>query len=216
MLADTDRKTESAYGFTISLRNIYQWRVIDGAGNVVGYRPDDASIARALSNAKFALDGRKFSPRIRPIANDVEWGRYRDASVTLVKFKRVRNKKIKADVAFLLGFLEKKAAAELSAAQSLDSGGKAYEAFAKYEALMGRFPASDAAKKARKAAMKLKHKKAVRRELVAMKHYEIAAKLLVSPKRSDRVKGRATLRQIVRAFKGTQGAARAQAALSAP
>lgn len=216
VLADEDRKTESAYGFTISLRNTYQWRIIDGEGNVVGFSPDDASIAAALSNAKLELGGREFSPQVKAIADDVEWGRYPAASAALVKFKRVRDKKIKQDVAFLLGFLEKKAAVELAAAQALESGGKLYKAYRKYEGIVLRFSAGDAAKKARKAAIKLRRKREVKKELLAMKNYEIAAKFLASKKGSDRARARSMLLLIIRKFKGTKGAALSQKAYDSP
>lgn len=52
IFADKLSLMEKLYGTKISLNNIYQFRVIDPAGNVVGYSMDKQTIDRALAGVK--------------------------------------------------------------------------------------------------------------------------------------------------------------------
>jgi len=214
VLVDEDRSTEKRYGFTISLRNIIQWRVIDGEGKIVGYSAQDAVIQQALKNARFELGDRAFSDALKPTAKQVEWGEYEAAVKTLKRYLRTSNKTQKADALYILDFLEKKAQALAEKARAEEQAGRGWAAYLIHQDIVKRFSLCSAAGEAKKATRRLDRLPAIRKEKREWKSYQQALKLLADKSKYRRKQGRTLLQQIKARSADTEAGRRAKEKLA--
>jgi len=67
---------EKRYGQTISLNNIYQWRVIGIDGKISGYRPNGEWLDRALAVASWKYKDKGYHASLSAAVEALEWGRY--------------------------------------------------------------------------------------------------------------------------------------------
>jgi hypothetical protein len=216
VLVDEHKRTEGAYGIEIGLRNIMQWRIIDASGRIVGWRPDEGTLAKAVKGASFWLyDKREFTSEARDAARALEWGRYADGSAKLARLSRAGSKAAKEDVKFIVDALEAKANGEYERAEALAKEGKKFAAYRVHERVITDFALTKVAKRSKAAMLALKRDSSVRKELMALMNYERAVKMLGSRRPSDRQNGRLLLRQIQMKFKGTEAARLAEQKLEA-
>ena len=163
--ADALSLMESRYGQQISLSNIHQTRVIDAAGKIVEYRFEEASIEKALAEAKWKFKGESDDKKLEPAVLLLEWGRYAEGLQRLKPFLKRKETaeaaqaiydKVKAEVQ---GWVE-----EADGCKGSDPV-KAYDLYARAVAAFGR---SEAPGTAAAAGMKaLGQDKAVKAELAA-------------------------------------------------
>ena len=84
--ADALSLMEARYGQQISLNNIHQTRVIDPTGKIVEYRFEEASIEKALADAKWKFKGEADHKTLDPAVRLLEWGRYAEGIQKLKPF----------------------------------------------------------------------------------------------------------------------------------
>lgn len=171
VFADPLSLMEQRYGQTISLRNIYQFRVIGPDGKIVGYQMEAPEIDKALANVKPKYDPEAYHAKVRPAVEMFEWNQYAAGSKALKKLLKHKDKEIAASAAKLQAAVKAEVAkwAEDAAAASDEEPVKAYDLYAK---VAGALPRTDELSKKAAAALKqLKSNEEVKAELDARKQY---------------------------------------------
>lgn len=76
VFADNLNIMETLYEQDISLKNIYQFRVIGPDGGIVGYDMSPAEIEKALQNVKWKYKNEGYDPQLNGIIELLEWNQY--------------------------------------------------------------------------------------------------------------------------------------------
>jgi hypothetical protein len=166
--ADSLSLMEARYGQQISLNNIRQVRVIDPAGKIVEYRFDEASIEKALADAKWKFKDESYDKKLDPVVMLLEWGRYAEG---LQKLKPFLKKKDTAESAQkLFDAVKAEVQGWVTEAEGLKESDpvKAYDLYAKAAAA---FKNEELGKEAAAAMRGMEADKAVKAELAARKMY---------------------------------------------
>ncbi|HSU67174.1 MAG TPA: redoxin domain-containing protein [Tepidisphaeraceae bacterium] len=158
------------YGTNISLKNIWQVRVIGPDGQVIGYEMTSAAIEKAVANVKWKYKDDGYDPKLAGIVNALEWNQFVPAMTALKPLLKQKNKT--GDSARALYEKVKSTegtqwAADADAAAS-DDKVKAVELYSRLAAC---FPDDALGKHAADATKKLKSDKAVTSELAARQRY---------------------------------------------
>jgi peroxiredoxin len=170
VFADNLNIMETLYGQTISLQNIYQFRVIGPKGNVVGYRMTTDDIAKALEQVKWKYKGRDWEPRLNGIVELLEWNQYEKAMNQLRPLRKAQSKSLAESAEKL--YQEVRAEGEQWKKDAdAASDGKPVEAYDLYLKVSTIFAGDDLAKAASEALKSLKTNKAVTDELAARQMY---------------------------------------------
>ena len=76
VFADNLNIMETLYGQNISLKNIYQFRVISPDGKVVGYEMTAPAIEKALASVQWKYKNQGYDERLNNIIELLEWNQY--------------------------------------------------------------------------------------------------------------------------------------------
>ncbi len=171
VFADNLSLMEKRYGFTISLQNIYQFRVIGTTGVVEEYRMEPAAIEKSLTHVKWKYKEGGYDARLAQAIESFEWNQYADGLRLLKPFL----KNSKKDLAESAKKLNEAVRAEGQG--WLDTAEKAVDAqpvqaFNLYTKTANAFYGEDLAKKAADALKKLQTNPAVKDELAARAMYD--------------------------------------------
>src|SRR5206468_10802030 len=85
---------EHRYGQTISLQNIYQFRVIGPTGVVEEYRMEPEAIDKTLAKVKWKYKDAGYDPRLNAAIESLEWGQYAEGLRTLRPFLKNSKKDV--------------------------------------------------------------------------------------------------------------------------
>lgn len=177
VFADPLSLMERRYGQTISLQNIYQFRVIGPDGKIVGYKMEAPEIEKALAGVKLKSDPEQYHAKVRPAVDLFEWNQYAAGGKALKKLLKHKDKEV-AESAARLQEVVKAELTQWSEEGATATDGdpvKAYDLYAKVAAAL---PKDDElSKKAAEAMKTLKSNKDVKSELDARKQY---AKMLTA------------------------------------
>lgn len=163
---------QARYGTgTISLQNIYQFRVIGPKGNVVANSMEPADIERALSGAMWKFKDAGYDQRLMPIIDALEWGQYVPAVRELKKYTKGGNKATMESANKLWDTLKTEAKGWMDeATKNIETDPvKAYDTYVKVSAA---WVGEDLGKDADTALKSLAKNKAVNDELAARKMFE--------------------------------------------
>ena len=164
---------QARYGTgTISLQNIYQFRVIGPKGNVVANSMEPADIERALAGgAMWKFKDAGYDPRLMPIIDALEWGQYVPAVRELKKYTKGGNKATQESAVKLWDTLKSEAKGWMEeAAKGIETDPvKAYDTYTK---VSGAYIGDDLGKEADTALKTLAKNKAVNDELAARKMFD--------------------------------------------
>ncbi len=83
---------QQRYGLQISLNNIWQVRVINPEGVIVGYDMSAATVERALNGVKWTYKDDGYDPKLAKIVELLEWNQYVPAMTALKPFLKQKNK----------------------------------------------------------------------------------------------------------------------------
>lgn len=96
IFADKLSLMEKLYGTKISLNNIYQFRVIDPAGNIVGYSMDPQSIDKALAGVKLAYEAQDYHAELADIVTALNMDMHSAAMRELGRYLNSKDEAVKA------------------------------------------------------------------------------------------------------------------------
>jgi thiol-disulfide isomerase/thioredoxin len=170
VFADNLNIMETMYGQTISLQNIYQFRVIGPDGQIVGYRMTTEDITKALEQVKWKYKGGDWDPRLAGIVELLEWNQYDKAMNQLRPLRKAQSKSLAESAEKLYQQVHTEGEAWKQKADGL-SDGKPIEAYDLYLKIASVFAGDDLAKAANEALKSLKTNKAVTDELAARQMY---------------------------------------------
>ncbi len=83
IFADNLGLMEARYGQKMSLKNIWQFRVIGPDGTIVGFTMDKATIEKALEKAAWKYDPKDYDPKLKAALEAFEWNQW-DAGMKLL------------------------------------------------------------------------------------------------------------------------------------
>jgi peroxiredoxin len=171
VFADAFSLMEKRYGFNISLQNIYQFRVIDPEGKIVGYRMEPGDIERAVAKAKWKFKDGGYHKMLENAVDRFEWGQYADG----MRLLRPHLKNSKAEVKDSATKLYETVKAEVQqwfdkAEQSAEQN--PVEAHDLYTKVAAAFTGEDLGKKANDGLKKLGANQTVKDELAARKMFD--------------------------------------------
>ena len=170
IFADNLGLMEARYGQQISLKNIWQIRVIGPDGKIVGYQMDKATIEAALAKAAWKYDPKDYDPKLKPALDALECNQWAAGLKPLAPLRRSGNKAV-ADSANKLYDAAKAEAGGWKAEAEKVAGSEPVRAYDLYAKVALHFPAEGFAKGAGDAKQKLAGDKAVAAELAARKAY---------------------------------------------
>jgi peroxiredoxin len=211
IFADSMSMMEKRYGFTISLQNIYQIRVIAPDGKIVGYDMKKETIEKALSSkvdAKFK--GHGFDSRLDPAIDSLEFGQYAMGMKQLVGHRKSSSEAVAESANKIFAIVKEEANQWKAEADKVaeDNPVQAYDLYAKITAA---FPGDPLAKSVAEPMKKLAAKKPVVQELAARKaftHIETQLARLTAPQKKLVVQ---EIQKSMKKFAGTPTAEKAQA-----
>ena len=168
--ADTMGVMQKRYDIDISLRNIYQFRVIGPDGKIVGQVMDVPTIERALAGAKWKYKDGGYDPKLNAIVDALEWGQYEQAMRALKVATKSSPKSVAESATKLYDVMKAEGKTWLEAAEAAKESEpvKAYDLFARTSAC---FAGDELAKTADAGLKALKTNKAVVAELAARNAY---------------------------------------------
>jgi thiol-disulfide isomerase/thioredoxin len=201
---------ETLYNQRISLKNIYQFRVIGPNGAVVGYDMDPKTIQAAVDQVKLQYDPKEYDPRLADIVNLLEWNQYPAALRQLKPLRRSATRALAASADKLY------AAALAHGQQWKDQADQALEsdpvvAYDLYTQVAQAFAGDPLAKSVAAPLRKLKLDKAVKNELAARGLYDQLYDIL--PRVTNKQKPQAVeyIQNIITKYPDTPTAKKAQA-----
>lgn len=189
VFADPLSVMEKRYGQEISLRNIYQFRVIGPDGRIVGYKMEAPEIEKALADVKLKYDPEDYHAKVRPAVQMYEWNQYAAGNKVLKKLLGHKDKEVTESAAKLRDAVKAEAGTWVADAQA-DIEAAPVTAYDLYGRVVAALPKEDElAKQADEAMKKLKATDAVKAELDARKMYEkmLNAMSVASPKQRAEV-----------------------------
>lgn len=215
VLVDAKNETERAYGTQISLSNIYQWYVVAPDGQYTRYGGGEAQaiagVDRLLPQAKFLFDGIEIPAKLKPLADEIEFGTYTPHIATVASLAQKGPKSIKAAAAAMFEKLKPMAESGIERAKAFEGEGRKFAAYREYERVAAWFKKTDYEKTASKAISALKRDKDVKKELSAQKLLARARAMLGTGKKRDAQQGVAICRMIEKKYAGTETAKEAEA-----
>lgn len=215
VIVDTDRSFEKAAGLTneISLQNIYQARGLLPDGSLQNASTDiAASVPELLSDAKWRVEPAEVPEPLKPAWLQIEFGNFNAASALVKKNLSSPKADVKSGAEKLLAAVVKERDAAIKNAEVADAGGRKWEAFKLYTALVLRFKTFDVPSEVPTKLRELAAEEAVRNELAAGKLWDGVARQ-ISPAAPPSKAALAQLQRIVKQHPDTEAARQAQAVL---
>lgn len=172
VFADPLSLMERRYGQTISLQNIWQFRVIGPDGKVSGYRMEPEEIDKALEKVELKYNPDDFHAKVRPAVEQFEWNQYPAGMRTLKGLLKHKDKEVVDSATKLMEAVKAEGEKWLSDAEAaaVEDPVKAYDLYAATAGAFG--PADDLGKTANDGLKKLKADEKVKAELDARKMYD--------------------------------------------
>jgi peroxiredoxin len=163
---------EARYGQKMSLKNIWQFRVIGPDGKIVDYfmTPENLEAALAQTKVEWKYKGKGYNPKLDPAIDAFEWGRHVEGMELLAPFRRSLYKSTAESAAKLYAAVRKEGEGWKAEADTAAAGDplRAYDLYAKVAAA---FVGDDLAKSEAGAMSRLANGKAVAAELAARKAF---------------------------------------------
>jgi len=212
IFADSLGLMEKRYGMEISLKNIYQFRIIDPEGKVVSYIGGAEEIDKALAKTKspWKYKGEKYDAKLDPILDLFEWGQYAQGMKLLTPARKSISKALAAEANKLYDVLKKEGeewkaeAEEVAEAEPI----KAYDLYTKIATV---FAGEPLGKSVAEPLKKLTANKAVSAELAARKAYSIIDATLSKTPAAQKAAAVKFCQDIAKKYAGTPTAEKAAA-----
>jgi thiol-disulfide isomerase/thioredoxin len=163
VFADPLRIMEKRYGLSISLQNIYQFRIIDGSGKIVSFVDD--GLDKVVAETKWKYKDKGYDAALAKAIDLLEWNQF-EAGMKLVNpLRKSLNKATAASAEKLFEEVKKEGTAWKEAAEkAADKPVAAYDLYVKIAAV---FVGDELGKDADEKLKKLKVDDAVKKELAA-------------------------------------------------
>jgi peroxiredoxin len=172
VFADSHRQMEKRYRQTISLQNIWQFRVIGPDGNVVGMTMEPSDIDRALADVKLKYNPEDYHAKLAPALRLLEWNQYPAGMKSLRGFLKHKDKEVAASAGKVLEAVKAEGEKWMTDAEAAAKGEEPVEAYDLYTKVAATFGTDELGKKAVEALKPLKSNDKVKKELDARKMYE--------------------------------------------
>ncbi|MGB0767565.1 MAG: TlpA family protein disulfide reductase [Phycisphaeraceae bacterium] len=173
VFADKLSMMEKLYNTKISLNNIYQFRVIDPNGKVVGYSMDAATIQRALDKVQAvpdAYDPASYHEELGKLVALLNRGEHDDALRSMGRYLRHRDDAVKDSAKALEAAILAEAKGWVASADALVETDP-FEAGRLYDDASDLFPREDFGVDAREKLKAIKSSQAYKDELAARKMF---------------------------------------------
>jgi len=204
ILVDEANETEKAYGFQISLQNIYQWVVIDPEGKVHPVGADDKRaeqmIRDLLPQAKMIFDGITVPDKLKPLAREIEMGNYDPAMGEIANLSLKAPKDLQEAAKAMYEKLKPMAEGGIERAKAAQG----WAAYKEYERVAAWFKKTDYEKTATTAMTELKKDKAVKDEIAARQLLDQARGLLASSKKAEKAQAQGLLQACAKKYPETE------------
>ena len=214
-IVDTKREVEKAIiKGQISTSNIWQFRTIDGEGNLKRAGGDlKAEIDKALSTASWNVDPASIPDSLQQAWQSVEFGDFPAAAKMVNAAMKSRDEEIKTGAKVLNDFVQSELAEPLASAAALkEDEEKAWDAYKAYSMLEKQFKGYlDDSVNTKKILRELKSTDQVKLELSAMRQLETASN---DAARFGFKKAMGRLKKIISKYPDTEAAATAEKLLS--
>lgn len=202
IFADNLGLMEARYGQKISLKNIWQFRVIGPGGEIVGYEMDKATIEKALEKATWKYDPKDYDPKLKSALEALEWGQWDDGLKALAPLRRSTSKPV-AESANKLYDVLKKEADEWRAEADKVAEAEPVKAYDLYARIALHFPTEPAFKDVPEVKRKLALNKAVAAELNARKSYTQLRTVITTATPEQKAQVLQQSQAFLKKFKGT-------------
>jgi thiol-disulfide isomerase/thioredoxin len=212
VFADPMGVMQKRYGFSISLQDIYQFRIINPEGVVVSYLADEKSIDRALETVKWKFKDAGYHAKLAAAVDAFEWNRWVVGMKLLKPQLTSTDKEVKASAEKLYGEI-KKLGEEWKEEAGKSAESEPVKAYDLYTRVATVFEGEDLGKSVANDLAKLKTNKVVALELEGRKAYgqlEQALTKASAAQKDDVVK---FCTGFVKKYEGTPVAARVQSYL---
>ena len=215
VIVDSDRAFESRADVKeVSLQNIWQFRSIDGEGNIRSFSgkqmPETAQ--RLLKDAKWEIDADLIPESLSQAHYLVEFGSFANAAQTLEEASSSRDKSIKAGAEALIEYVDKRINSKLKEAGEARKNGDQWTAYKQYTAIGDQFRGYKMDVDLRAILKELKSEDAVKSEFSAMRMFNSAKKQFP---RTGMKRTLVKLKRIVEKYPATEGAVMAQEVIDA-
>jgi len=161
---------EKRYDTKISLKNIWQLRVIGPDSRIVGYRMDEATIDQALAQIERPYDPGAYHEELAKVVKGLNYGEYKAALRELRRYEASRDEQVKASAeALRAAVVEDVKGWKQEADAARDSA--PVEALKKYLEVAELFPREAFGQEARAAAAQLKRSEPIKDEIAASRMY---------------------------------------------
>lgn len=161
---------ERRYDTKMSLKNIWQFRVIGPDGRIVGYRMDEATIDQALAQVERPYDPAAYHDELAKVVMGLNYGEYKAALRELRRHEASRDEQVKASAeALRAAVVEEVRGWKQEADAAKDSA--PVEALKKYLDVAELFPREAFGQEARAAAEQLKRTEPIKDEIAASRMY---------------------------------------------
>jgi hypothetical protein len=212
IFADSLGLMEKRYGMQISLKNIYQFRVIDPEGKVAAYVGGAAEIDKVLAKAKepWKYKGEKYDAKLEPILDLFEWGQHAQGMKLLAPLRKSTSKALAADANKLYEVIKQEGEEWKSEAEKVAEAEpiKAYDLYAKVATV---FAGEPLGKSVAEPLKKLTANKAVSAELAARKAYGVIDATLSKTPAAQKAAAVKFCQDIAKKYAGTPTAEKAAA-----
>ncbi len=212
-IADTDRSFERSCGVpTISLKNIYQVRIMKPDGTLVATSPTrmEQALAAAMGAAKWNVDPKGIPMSLKSAWVHVEFGNFALAAGTLKKAGKSRKPETKQGAQKLLDYVDKKMDKQIKDARTAQADGKAWVAFRGYSDAAVRYKGYELPKDITATIQKLKADPDVKKEVTALRILGAARRKLYGKTASARKSGFRALERLADQQAETQAGQEAQ------
>ena len=192
VFADTLGVMQHRYGQQISLRNIYQFRVIGPDGNIVAHSMDPAAIEKALAKVKWKYKDGGYDPKLNNIIELLEWNQYAPALAQLKPLTKSGNKTVAESATKLWEAVKAEGQQWIQEAEKAKTAEEnPVKAFDLYSKVANAFAGDDLAKTADAALKPLRADKTVIAELAARKMYDQLNGVMANanPKKKQEIAG---------------------------
>ena len=201
--ADSLSLMERRYGQTISLQNIYQFRVVGPDGKISGYTMESGDIDKALAKATLKYNPDDYHAKLRPAVELFEWNQYAAGVKATRVWLKSTDKDVAASAEKLMATITEDGKSWLADAEAAAGAEplKAYDLYAKTSSTFG--PGDELGKKAADAMTKLGTSEAVKSELEARKMYDRMVNLMAAANPNQRTQLAKAASDIVKKYPDT-------------
>ncbi|KAA1262492.1 Thiol-disulfide oxidoreductase ResA [Rubripirellula obstinata] len=214
VIIDYDRSLETQAGVNkVSLQNIYQARIIDPDGELQRTNGGDipAALATAAESASWNVDPTGMPPNIIPTWRQIEFGDYRSAAKSLMRFGRDRKPEVRSAAEKLQAYVDEKIQSIVTEAESATGASDDWKAYQLYSEVAQRFAGYQLPESVDTELEKLKQDESIQNEIAGMKRWQLALKLSQGG-RANPAKIAAVMDKIIDKYPGTEAAGLAEAA----